>query len=198
MTSRKSLQVRLAGILAGLLLAGAATTANAVPIMFEGDLTDGAVHNGAVVQTSGIGAPDVWDFWTFSANAGDNITVTALRLEAGLDTGFSIWFGTEDDTTDYTSISGNGASSTFIAFADDDLPNPGPFGDPQHAFVAANTGIYTVAVVSVLSDTCGTDQLCDYTIQVIGSTATIPEPGTLALFGLGLAGLGFARRKRAA
>ena len=29
-------------------------------------------------------------------------------------------------------------------------------------------------------------------------TPSIPEPGTLALFGLGLAGLGFARRKKAA
>ncbi|NQV22680.1 MAG: PEP-CTERM sorting domain-containing protein, partial [Rhodospirillales bacterium] len=29
-------------------------------------------------------------------------------------------------------------------------------------------------------------------------TPSIPEPGTLALFGLGLAGIGFARRRKVA
>jgi len=33
---------------------------------------------------------------------------------------------------------------------------------------------------------------------VITQMATVPEPGALALFGPGLAGLGYARRKRAA
>lgn len=36
-----------------------------------------------------------------------------------------------------------------------------------------------------------------FTLNVV-ETADVPEPGTLALFGLGLAGLGFTRRKKAA
>jgi len=31
-----------------------------------------------------------------------------------------------------------------------------------------------------------------------GPSTEVPEPGTLVLFGLGLAGFGFARRRRAA
>ena len=36
----------------------------------------------------------------------------------------------------------------------------------------------------------------DYTITMESAPPGIPEPGTLALFGVGLAGLGVARRKR--
>ncbi|MGH9444185.1 MAG: PEP-CTERM sorting domain-containing protein [Terriglobia bacterium] len=38
--------------------------------------------------------------------------------------------------------------------------------------------------------------LASVAISVYGTTATVPEPTTLALFGIGLLGLGIARRKR--
>lgn len=37
-----------------------------------------------------------------------------------------------------------------------------------------------------------------YMDNALVNVASVPEPGTLALFGLGLAGLGFARRRKAA
>ena len=168
-------------------------SASAVPIVYNDDLSDGVEEFGLVANDS-LDTVASLDYWSFSASAGDMITITARRTEGEMDPAFLVWLGLFADTDDL-------GMSAFVA--DDELPAAiaGEFGDPEWMFTVAADGDFTIGVGdhsgSGVPCTGGSSTfLCEYRIIVVSGATQVPEPGSLALFGLAMIGAAGARRKR--
>lgn len=108
--------------------------------------------------------PCAWDYYSFTANAGDLLTISVDRVGTGLDPIAFLYSGTATDCSGISWFSGGGGL-TYITRSDDARccsNTCGCFSDPYIVVTAPITGTYTLTVGNYLS--CGDDA---YTIRCV-------------------------------
>ena len=131
---------------------------------------------------------------------------TFMNLAAGFTTGFSFYYAAISRTGSVSVFDGLNGTGNVLATLN--LPitpsacNYQQFGAGFCPFVATGIGFAGTAMSVAFAGVANQIVFDDVTFGSVTPDVetlehSIPEPGTLALFGLGLAGLGVTRRKRA-